>query len=48
MLVIRMIVAGLLVVLLASACAPASMEPKGRIHCPACHIELDALFEKKY
>lgn len=48
MLMIRMLLTALLVVLLTSACSLTPVEKRGRVHCPACGVEMDALFEKRY
>ena len=46
MLKMHILLTSLLAVLLLSACA--QVEQRGKVHCPACGVELDALYETSY
>lgn len=46
--VLRLLVVGLCLAVLLSACATKSSEPRGKVYCPACGAEFDALFEKRF
>lgn len=44
----RMLFAGLLVVLIMTACAQKPNEHRGKIYCPECGAEVDVLFQKRF
>ena len=41
-------VAGIFLVMLLMACATTPGQERGRVVCPACGTEFDALFEKRF
>ncbi len=45
---IRAFVAGIILVMLLMACATTPGKERGRVVCPACGAEFDALFEKRF
>jgi hypothetical protein len=45
---IRVLVAALFLAMLLMACATTPGKERGRVVCPACGVEFDALFEKHF
>ncbi len=46
--IFRLLIVGLALIVLTSACATSPEKERGRVLCPACGSEFDALFQKKF
>lgn len=46
--VFRLFIVNLALMVLITACATSPGKERGTVHCPACGVELDALFEKRF
>jgi uncharacterized Zn finger protein (UPF0148 family) len=44
----RLLILGLALIVLASACATSPNQERGKVYCPACGTDFDALFEKRF
>lgn len=46
--IIRVLFIGTFLVTLLAACTTTPGQPRGKVLCPACGTEFDALFEKRF
>ena len=46
--IIRLLVVGITLIFMTTACATSPGKERGKIYCPACGTEFDALFEKRF
>ena len=45
---LRSLILGVLLIVVLAACTAAADKDRGRVLCPACGAELDALYEKHF
>ena len=46
--IFRLFIVGLALIVLVTACATNPNQERGKVYCPACGTEFDALFEKRF